>query len=181
MRIVLFIVLAAVGVAVASCRARPAPTPPLLTDAERTTIGDTVRDLYRESSQTFDSDLDCEEIVDRLAPAGQAGSFVSQGRLVEPASREEMVQLCRIITQSRVSADEEILDDRVEVLGRDAVVLVTRSVYTVQLKDGRTTVRPQVVTTVWAGHSGKWRRVHLHESWQVGEQPPGPPAGTPGR
>jgi hypothetical protein len=178
-RVVMLIALA--GVAVASCSARPAPTPQPLTDAERATIGDTVRHLYRESSQMFDSDLDCEEVVDRLAPAGQPASFVAQGQLIELTNREEALQMCRAIRQSRVSAREEIMDDRVEVLGRDVVVLVTRGVYTVQFTDGRTTVRPQVVTTVWARSAGEWRRVHLHESWAVGEQPSGPQAGMAGR
>lgn len=179
MRVVLLIVFAGLGIAVASCREGPAPQP--LTDDERATIGDTVRRLYREASQTFDSDLDCEEIVTRLAPAGQMGTFVAQGRLVEPASSEEMVKLCRAIKQNRTSAHEEIVDDRVEVLARDAAVLVTRSVYTVQLRDGRTIVQPQVVTTVWARSSGEWRRVHLHESWQLQEQPPEAPSGTSSR
>jgi hypothetical protein len=169
------IALAGLGFANVGCRARPAPMPELLTDAERATIGETIRHLYRESSQAFDSDLDCEEVVDRLAPAGQFGTFVAQGQLIELTSREQGVRMCRAIRQNRVSAREEIVDDRVEVLGRDAAVLVTRGVYTVQRRDGRTLVRPQVVTTVWARKDGEWRRVHLHESWQEGEQPALPP------
>jgi hypothetical protein len=170
------IALAGLGFAIGGCRARPAPAPEPLTDAERATIGETVRHLYRESSQAFDSDLDCEEVVDRLAPAGQFGSFAAQGELFELTSLEEGVQMCRAIRQNRVSAREEIVDERVEVLSRDAAVLITRGVYTVQLRDGRTTVRPQVVTTVWARQDGEWRRVHLHESWQAGQ-----PAGPSGR
>jgi pimeloyl-ACP methyl ester carboxylesterase len=83
-----------------------------------------------------------------------------------------MVQMCRAIKQNRVSAHEDIEDERVEVLGPDAAVLVTRSTYTVRLRDGRTTRRPQVVTTVWSRRSGEWRRMHLHESWQAFEEPP---------
>jgi hypothetical protein len=108
-------VLAAVGGAVAGCRAVPAPPEPL-TDVERARIGDTVRHLYRESSQTFDSDLDCEEIVERLAPGGQTGSFVAQGRLFALTSGEELVQMCRAIKQNRLAAHEEIEEERVEVL-----------------------------------------------------------------
>jgi hypothetical protein len=170
------IALAGLGLASVGCRERPAPAPELLTDAERATIGETIRHLYRESSQTFDSDLDCDEIVERLAPGGETGSFVAQGRLFELTSREELVQMCRAIKQNRLAAHEEIEEERVEVLSRDAAVLITRGVYTVQLRDGRTTVRPQVVTTVWARQDGEWRRVHLHESWQAGQ-----PAGPSGR
>lgn len=170
-----FIALAGLGFAIVGCRGAPAPAQLPLTDGERATIGDTVRQLYRESSQAFDSDLDCEAIVDRLAPGGQAGSFVSQGELFELTSLEELVQMCRAIRQNRVSAREEIVDERVEVLSRDAAVLITRGVYTVQRRDGQTLVRPQVVTTVWASQDGEWRRVHLHESWRVGDQPASPP------
>jgi hypothetical protein len=169
------IALAGLGLAIVGCHAVPAPPEPL-TDAERAAIGETIRQLYRESSRTFDSDLDCEEIVERLAPGGQTGSFVAQGRLFELTSREELVQMCRAIKQNRLAAHEEIEEERVEVLSRDAAVLIARGVYTVQRRDGQTLVRPQVVTTVWARRNGEWRRVHLHESWQVGEQPASPAA-----
>jgi hypothetical protein len=52
--------------ALAGCVTRTAAPQPL-TSAERDAIADTLRQLYRETSQTFDSDFDCEEIVDRLS------------------------------------------------------------------------------------------------------------------
>jgi hypothetical protein len=160
-----------IGLALAGCRAAAPVQSQTLSDAERATIGDTIRHLYRQSSQTFDSDLDCEQIVDRLAPDGQAQSFVSQGRLVEVTSKGALVGICRAIKQDRVSAHENIQDERVEVLGPDAAVLVVRSIYTVRRRDGRTTARPQVVTTAWSRRSGEWRRVHLHESWLPSDEP----------
>ena len=181
-RSVAAIVLTGLHLGLAGCRAGAAVRSQPLSDVERATIGDTIRHLYRQASQTFDSDLDCEQIVDRLAPAGQAGAFVTHGgRLVEPASTDEMVRMCRAIKQNRVSAHEDIDDERVEVLGPDAAVLVTRSIYTVRLRDGRTTRRPQVVTTVWSRRAGEWRRVHLHESWQGDGQPSAPMPPSPPR
>jgi ketosteroid isomerase-like protein len=53
----------------------------------------------------------------------------------------------------------------VEVLSREAGLVVTRGVYTVNFTDGRTSARSQVVTTVWTRRPEGWRMVHLHESW----------------
>lgn len=151
-----------------------------LTDAERAAIADTVQRLSREASETFDSDLDCAEIIDRLAVSGRPEVFAAQGRLIEPEGRDEMVAMCRMIKQDRLSAHEEVQDVTVEVLARDAAWVLTRSVYTVRFTDGRTMVRPQVVTTVWSRRPEGWQRVHLHESWQGDGQasapmPPSPP------
>jgi hypothetical protein len=164
------IVLTGFGLSLAGCRAGVGVRSQPLSEVQRASIGDTLRHLYRQSSQTFDSDLDCEQIVARLAPAGQPGSYVAQGWIVELTGMDDMVRMCRAIKQDRVSAHEDIAEERVEVLGPDAAVLVTRSVYTVRHRDGRTTARPQVVTTVWSRRSGEWRRVHLHESWQSVEE-----------
>jgi hypothetical protein len=162
------VLLAVLALGNAGCGARPAAAPELLTDAERAEIADTLRQISREASQTFDSDLDCEEIVDRLASPRDPGYFVAQGRLIEPGNREDAVRLCRMIKQDRLSAHEDVQEQRVEVMSRDAAVVVTRGVYTVRYRDSRTIVRPQVVTSVWARNADGWRRVHLHESWQVG-------------
>jgi ketosteroid isomerase-like protein len=76
------------------------------------------------------------------------------------------VELCRRIKRDRLSAYEDIHEVRVEVLNRDAAYVVTRGDYTVRFRDGRTMVRPQVVTTVWARRPDGWQMAHLHESWQ---------------
>jgi hypothetical protein len=49
---------------------------------------------------------------------------------------------------SRIFDSEMDCAQIVQVLGPDAVYLVTSTVYTVHFKDGRTTKRPQVVTQV---------------------------------
>jgi hypothetical protein len=180
-RFALAVVVAWLGSVVAGCGTRPEAIPESVTDADRAAIGETVRQLYRESSQTFDSDLDCEEIVARIAPEGQAGSFVSQGQLFEVGGHDELVEMCRTIKRNRLSAREEIEDERVEVLGPHAAVLVAKGVYTVRLRDNRTIVRPQVVTTVWVRASEGWRRVHLHESWPSEQHEPGAPGLNPDR
>jgi hypothetical protein len=159
-------VLLGVAIGIAGCGARPATFPQPLTDGERATIADTVRQLSREASQTFDSDLDCAEIMERLAGGGFPSYSVAQGRVIEAGSREDMVVLCRRIKRDRLSAHEDIHEVRVEVLNRDAAYVVTRGDYTVRFRDGRTMVRPQVVTTVWARRPEGWQMAHLHESWQ---------------
>lgn len=151
----------------AACAPQPAAFPEPLTDTERAAVGDTIRQLYLESSRTFDSDLDCAEIVDRVAPGGETGSWVAQGRLFEMSGgRDELVSVCRAIKRDRLSAREEVRGATVELLGRDAAVLIAPGAYTIRFRDGRVTTRQQVVTTVWARRPQGWRRVHLHESWQ---------------
>jgi hypothetical protein len=158
----LLLLLVALGTG--GCSAGRAPAPQPLTEPERTAITDTLRQLYREASQTFDSELDCEVIVHRLSSV--LASFVAQGRIIEAGSPEEGVRMCRMIKRDRLSAREDIQEQNVELLGRDAAVVVTRGVYTVRFRDGRTSVRAQVVTTVWSRSPDGWRNVHLHESWQ---------------
>jgi ketosteroid isomerase-like protein len=153
-----------------STDARPAALDPL-TDAERTAIADTVRELYRDGSHTFDAAVDCAEIADWLADRASV-LFVAQGRLFETGGREDgIMDMCQAIKRNRLSAEEEIQQQVVEVLNRDAALVVTRGVYTVRYRDGRTMVRPQVVTTAWSRGRDGWRMVHLHESWPMAGQP----------
>ena len=172
-----WIVASLVALTAAGCTTSTSTDPQPLNEVERAAIADTVRRIKREASGTFDSDLDCAEIVDRLWVPGN--TFVAQGRIIDPGGRDEMVGMCRMIKQDRLSAHTEIQDESVEVLARDAAYVVTSSVYTVRFKDGRTMVRPQVVTTVWARRGEAWQRVHLHESWQTDGAPaaPSPDAG----
>lgn len=159
------VLLVLVTLVMGGCQAGPAPDRQLLTEPERTAIADTLRRISREASQTFDSDLDCAEIADRLPISEGFVGFVAQGQLMELGGREDMVAMCRAVKQDRLSAHEEIEEQVVEVLSRDAAFVVTRGVYTVNFTDGRTSSRSQVVTTVWARGTEGWRMVHLHESW----------------
>lgn len=132
-----------------------------LTDAERAAIADTIRELSRETARAVDTG-ECE-----VAAAAVGGGFVlaAQGRMIELGSGEDMLALCDRWRQERLSAHEEIGEQTVHVLGRDAAYVLTRSVYTVTFRDGRTSQRPQVVTSVFERGAGGWRLVHLHESW----------------
>jgi ketosteroid isomerase-like protein len=152
-----------------STAARPAAPGPLM-DAERAAIADTLRELYRDGSHTFDAAVDCAEIADWLADRASV-LFVAQGRLFETGGPQELMDICTAIKRDRLSAEEEIQEQVVEVLNRDAALVVTRGVYTVRYRDGSTMVRPQVVTTVWSRGRDGWRMVHLHESWPTGGQP----------
>ena len=174
-----WIVASLVALTAAGCTTSTSTDPQPLSEAERAAIADTVRRINREAGETFDSDLDCAGIVDRLSVPGGKESLAAQGRIIDPGGRDEMVGMCRMIKQDRLSAHTEIQDESVEVLARDAAYVVTSSVYTVRFKDGRTMVRPQVVTTVWARRGEAWQRVHLHESWQTDGAPaaPSPDAG----
>jgi len=84
---------------------------------------------------------------------------------MELGGRDDMVAMCRAVKQDRLSAREEIEEQIVEVLSREAALVVTRGVYTVNFTDGRTSSRSQVVTTLWARPAEGWQMVHLHESW----------------
>jgi ketosteroid isomerase-like protein len=175
-----WIVASLVALTTAGCTTSTTADAQPLSESERAAIADTVRRINREAGETFDSDLDCAEIVDRLSVPGGGNTFVAQGRIIDPGGRDEMVGMCRMIKQDRLSAHTEIQDETVEVVSKDAAYVVTSSVYTVRFKDGRTMVRPQVVTTVWARRGEGWQRAHLHESWQTDGQPgtPSPDTGT---
>jgi hypothetical protein len=174
-----WIVASLTALTTGGCVTSPASDPQSLSEAERAAIADTVRRTHHEAAQTFDSDMDCTEIVDRLSVPGGGETLAAQGRIIDPGGRDEMVGMCRMIKQDRLSAHDEIQDERVEVLARDVAYVLTSSVYTVRFNDGRTMVRPQVVTTVWARRSDGWQRVHLHESWQTegANAPPSPNTG----
>lgn len=132
-----------------------------LTDAERAAIADTIRQLSRETARAVDTG-ECEAAA---AAVGEGFVLAAQGRTIELGSREDMLALCGRWRQERLSAHEEIDEQTVQVLDRDAAWVLTRSVYTVTFRDGRTSQRPQVVTSVVGRGADGWRLVHLHESW----------------
>lgn len=151
--------------AISGCAARIEPLSHALTDVERAAIADTIRQLYREGSRIVDSELDCDEIGERMRTGFVASYFVAQGRIIDTGESRDGASLCEMMRRERLSAREDIEEQRVDVLSRDAAVMATRGVYTVNYRDGRTMVRPQVVTVVWTRGPAGWRRVHLHESW----------------
>lgn len=165
-------VLAAGALASAGCAARAPAVPWTGSTAERAALEDTIKRLSRETGAAFDA-ADCE----RLDLAAIAGRFVflAQGRVLELEGPEQMMELCRRIKRDRLSAHDEIQDQKVELLSRDAAYIVQRSVYTIRMRDGTSIVRPQVVTGIWVRRSEGWRLLHLHESWRPEERSTLPP------
>jgi ketosteroid isomerase-like protein len=87
-----------------------------------------------------------------------------------PAPRAERIAGCQRINEQRLSATDDVQEEDVYVLGPDAAYIVTRSIYTVRLRDGRTRIRPQVATGIWSRQADGWRLVHFHESWREVEE-----------
>jgi ketosteroid isomerase-like protein len=156
------VLLAAASAFVAACEARQEPP---ITEAERTAIADTIRQL-RDSIVTALDTPQCDIIF----PVADDMLSVINGRMRDPPSGPvDRAASCWRLNERRVSATDEISDERVHVLSRDAAYIVARSTYTTRWRDGRTTTRPNVATGVWARGRDGWQLVHFHESWPVEE------------
>jgi hypothetical protein len=154
---------------------------PALTPAERTAIADTIERLSRQRPDSAARPVDCDELARRgrsALPAGLKGrsapdfSIVSEGRIFGSSSNEELAEMCRwnrSIREARQSTQDEILDQQIHIISRDAVFEVLSIKETVHWKDGRTTVRPMVITRIWSRGPDGWMRAHVHESWPASE------------
>jgi hypothetical protein len=177
-------VLLGAAIVFACGTAAGAQSPPL-TDAERTAIADTIARLSRDNPTGPQPAVDCGEIsrLGRAAvPKGLGGhnaadwNLVSEGRIFPMSSNEERADACRLylsVRQERRSSSNEILDQKIHVLSRDAAYLVNRLRETIQWTDGRTTVGPMAITQIWARTPSGWQRVHTHESWPPGSRDSG--------
>lgn len=154
----------------AGCSSSPAPPgrPETLTDAERAALADTIGRLHRQTDAAVDS-LSCAELLQPGSlPIAEPFNYVIEGMVIE-LTREQWPAACQRMKQGVRSARNEIYDQKVHVLGRDAGFVVSRSTYTIRWSDGRTTSGPRVTTTVWSRLAEGWRQVHLHESWPAQE------------
>jgi len=162
------------------CAAGPRLAPAALTPAERTAIADTIDRLSRQRTDPAAlRSVDCDELARRgraALPAGLTGqsapdfSIVSEGRIYGSSTNEELAENCRwnrSVREARMSSRDEILDQKIHILNRDAAYLVRSIRETIQWKDGRTTVRPMVITQIWSRGPDGWKRAHVHESWPV--------------
>ena len=158
-----------------ACMAQPETDRPTLTEAERAAIADTVRTLLGETARAFDSD-DCTGIAD-ISTLGD-GPFVlaAQDRIIRLQSRDDMVAMCNAIKRDRLSAEEDIQEQTVHVVTADVAYVVTRNIYTMRWRDGRTEVRPGLETAIFARGAGAWRLLYQHQSWteSAGVPPDGP-------
>lgn len=154
------------------CSACEAGDESALTDAERTAIADTIQRLKGAMVQAFDTQ-DCEFEF----PVSEHLVTVADGRLIEVRrlEGEERIGACRRMNEQRLSATDSIQEENVYVLGPNAAYIVTRSIYTVRWRDGRTTIRPIVATGIWSRQTDGWRLVHFHESWREAEEQTIPP------
>lgn len=147
-----------------------------LTDAERAAIADTVQRLSSAIVQAFDAQ-DCEAEL----PVADDMVTVANGRVFElPNTKAERIAACEKMNEQRLSAHDEIQEQKVHVLGSDAAYVVSRSIYTIRWRDGRTTIRPNVGTGIWSREAEGWRLVHFHESWPEADErsiSPQPPQG----
>jgi ketosteroid isomerase-like protein len=139
-----------------------------LTDAERAAIAETIRQLKGAIVEAFDNQNCGFEfpVSDYLVTAIDGQLMRSQG----PAPTADRIADCQRINEQRRSATDDVQEEDVYVLGPDAAYIVTRSIYTVRLRDGRTRIRPQVATGIWARQADGWRLVHFHESWREVEE-----------
>jgi hypothetical protein len=161
------------GVIGAACNSAESANTQAITDAERAALADTIDRLYRRTDAAVDS-LSCSELTGPGAlPIVSPFLYVIEGQFIE-LSAEQWAAACEQMVQGRLSAHNEIHDQRVHVLNRDGAFVVSRSTYTIRWKDGRTTSQPRVTTTVWSRRPEGWRQEHLHESWPDSQQPKRP-------
>jgi len=156
-------------------------TPPAPTPAERTVIADTIERLSRQRPDSAARPVDCDELARSGRSALPAGlkrrsapdfSIVSEGQIFGSSSNEELATMCRwnrSVREARQSTQDEILDQQIHVISRDAAFEVLSIKETIHWKDGRTTVRPMVITRIWSRGPDGWMRAHVHESWPAGE------------
>jgi len=154
---------------------------PALTPAERTAIADTIQQLSRQRPDSGARSVDCDELERRGRDAMAPGlkrrstpdfSIVSEGRMFSSSTNEELAEMCRwnrSVREAHQSTQDEVLDEQIHVLSRDAAFEVLRINETIHWKDGRTTVRPMVITRIWSRGPEGWMRAHVHESWPGGE------------
>jgi hypothetical protein len=168
------------AVVVFGCAVRQRHAPAALTPAERTAIADTIERLSRERPDDAARPVDCDELARRGRAALPTGlqarstldfSIVSEGRIFGSSSNEELAEMCRwnqSVREARRSTQDEILDQQIHVISQDAAYEVLSLRETIHWKDGRTTVRPVVITRIWSRGPDGWRRAHVHESWPAG-------------
>ena len=174
------IIALAAGVIGLACGSPQSATTRAVTAAERAALADTIDRLYRQTDAAVDS-LSCGEMMQHPLPIVSPFLYVIEGEFIE-LSADQWAAACEQMAQSRLSAHNEIHDQRVQVLNRDAAFVVSRSTYTVRWKDGRATGQPRVTTTIWSRRPEGWRQVHLHESWPESPASKGPgTGGTPGQ
>lgn len=164
-------------VAVFACAMRAGAQSPPLSDTERTAIADTIAQLSREKPAQPRRSIDCEELLRRgraALPQDVGGrnspdwNLVSEGQIFSMSTNEKLAEACkwtRSIRQERRSSDDEILDQKIHVLSRDAAYLVSNIRETIHWADGRTTIRPMAITQILARSASGWQQVHTHESW----------------
>jgi hypothetical protein len=156
--------------------------PQSLSVAERAAIADTIERLSRQRPDSAAvASVDCDELERRgraALPQALEGrnapgfSVVSEGRIYGTSSNEELAESCRWnrnVREARLSTQAEILDQQIHVISRDAAYELISIRETIHWKDGRTTIRPMVITRIWSRGSDGWMRAHVHESWPVGE------------
>jgi hypothetical protein len=170
-----------VSVGALGCAIGQRHAPAALTPAERTAIADTIERLSRQRPDSAARPVDCDELARRgrvALPPGLRGrsapdfSIVSQGRIFRSSSNEELAEMCRwnrSVREARLSTHDEILDQQIYIISRDAAYELLSIRETIHWTDGRITVRPMVITRIWSRGPDGWMRAHVHESWPAGE------------
>lgn len=140
-----------------------------LTEDERQAIADTIRALLAETARAYASP-DCEGVED-VSVLREGYVLAERGGIHRFETKDQLVALCHAIKEDRLSEEEEIQEQTVEVLSEDVAYSVTRSVQTTRWRDGRTEVKPTVETVIFVRDADGWGMVHQHLSWSEAEQP----------
>ena len=147
---------AAATLVLAAC-ASSAPRP--FTEADARAVRDTLIALETAMNTAVDG-LDCAK---GLSYAGdQHPLFVSTGRVVR--THAELLSMCGEMVAPRTGATYVTDSLAAYALGPDAGYVVREGQYTIAYRDGRSTTKRLIMTTIWSRQDGQWRMVHLHES-----------------
>jgi ketosteroid isomerase-like protein len=159
-------VLAAVAVSVfAACQ----PSTAALTEEQKATIADTIRNLSAEMWATLDP-VDYDRMMSYMHPdpesyfVGESAYWVNMLTVYANPSQVREVWdpiMTRHRTQETVPSNEYVA-----VLAENLALSVTEGTYTITDTLGTTTEPNHFsATVVWVRHGAEWKALHIHQSW----------------
>ena len=133
--------------------------PETLSYQEKAAIADTVESVVTEwfgAMLALDSIGYSERFAEDMIMAGDEGHLNTDAAQFIADSREAVMRIWR--------ATGEISVDDVEVLSRDAAVVIWHANLQILFHDSRRLEKQSLTTAVWAKRDGVWKIIRQHES-----------------
>ena len=153
-------------VLVSACQA---PPPPEMTDADRQTIAEELRQLSLLLNE-FGAENDMDGILQLWVEdpgayfVGEQAVFLQSVRLLP--TKDAMMEFFTPMQTSRGGTRFTVLNDYVAVLSSDLAIQVLEQKYSVIDTLGIAGPEyPESATTVWVREGVDWKILHFHQSW----------------